>query len=85
MSLSGQYLEELSKRYKKQIEEAAEDRLKNLEREARRSQEITIMAQHIAELTVAVDALIAERDSWSYKVHNITMQRITIIFIVSIN
>lgn len=67
MSLSGQYLEELSKRYKKQIEEAAEDRQKNLEREARRSQEINTLSQHVAELTVAVDALIAERDSWSYK------------------
>lgn len=75
MSLSGQYLEELSRRYKKQVEDMQRIVSETTEREAKRVQEINILAQqitilvrHINELTLAVDAQVTERESWSYKV-----------------
>ncbi len=75
MSLSGQYLEELSRRYKKQVEdmqrvllEASEDRQRNIEREAKLSQEVAVLNRHVAELIVTVDSLVSERESWSHKV-----------------
>lgn len=78
MSLSGQYLEELSRRYKKQVEDMQRIVSETAGRETKRAQEINLLAQeinslvrHINELTVAVDAQIAERESWSYKVSGI--------------
>lgn len=75
MSLSGQYLEELSRRYKKQVEdmqrvltEAADDRQKSMAREAKLSQEVATLNRHVAELTTAVEGLIVEREGWSHKV-----------------
>lgn len=75
MSLSGQYLEELSRRYKKQVEdmqrvllEAADDRQKSTEREGKLSQEIIILNRKISQLTISVNSLINERESWGYRV-----------------
>lgn len=75
MSLSGQYLEELSRRYKKQVEdmqrvltEAADDRQKSMAREAKLSEEVATLNRHVAELTTAVEGLVVEREGWSHKV-----------------
>lgn len=68
MSLSGQYLEELSKRYKKQVEEMqrvlekTENTLKKVtEKDEERLKQLE---DKIDSLTVAVESLLSERDSW---------------------
>ncbi|XP_019888596.1 SUN domain-containing ossification factor isoform X2 [Ooceraea biroi] len=75
MSLSGQYLEELSRRYKKQVEEMQrsweravaamnEESRKGEEREARRVEEIAALKEEIAELSKSFQALLYDQDSW---------------------
>lgn len=75
MSLSGQYLEELSRRYKKQVEEMQrsleravsamnEESRKGDEREAKRMEEIIILKEEIAVLSKSVESLLHDRDSW---------------------
>lgn len=74
MSLSGQYLEELSRRYKKQVEEMQrsleraltamnEESRKGEEREAKRLEEITALKEEIAALSKSVEILLYDRDS----------------------
>ncbi|XP_020286069.1 SUN domain-containing ossification factor isoform X2 [Pseudomyrmex gracilis] len=74
MSLSGQYLEELSRRYKKQVEEMQrsleraltamnEESRKSEEREAKRLEEITALKEEIAALSKSVETLLYDRDS----------------------
>lgn len=76
MSLSSQYLEELSRRYKKQMEEmqrAFDQTLAAVNEESRKSEEMHKQyfdsQQHIgaqlASLVTAVDTLMTERNSWS--------------------
>lgn len=78
MSLSGQYLEELSRRYKKQVEEMqrafnrtlaalAEESQKGNEREQKRVVEMAALQQQLATLTMTMDMLLLERDSWQHK------------------
>ncbi|KAI5704312.1 hypothetical protein M8J75_003954 [Diaphorina citri] len=74
MSLSGQYLDELSRRYKRQIEElsralaeALAERKRGEVREAKLSYELSVLAQQLASLTVSVDTILTERESWLYK------------------
>lgn len=75
MSLSSQYLEELSRRYKKQVEEmqralaaAMEERRKSEERESLRLEQLSQLTQQVDALTAAVKELLGERDSWQHKV-----------------
>lgn len=75
MSLSSQYLEELSKRYKKQVEEMqrsleramtamTEASRKNEERELKRLEEMGTLRIQIENLNQALDGLVHERNSW---------------------
>lgn len=75
MSLSGQYLEELSRRYKKQVEEMqktfektvqqmSEERKKSNEREQKYLEQMTNLQEQLSQMAVAVHILLAERDSW---------------------
>lgn len=77
MSLSGQYLEELSRRYKRQVEEmqkalagAMEERKRGEEREEKRKEQMSHLTEQVAALTLAVETLINERDSWQHKVNS---------------
>uniref|UniRef100_A0A1B6DYA5 SUN domain-containing protein n=2 Tax=Clastoptera arizonana TaxID=38151 RepID=A0A1B6DYA5_9HEMI len=74
MSLSGQYLEELSRRYKRQVEEmqkalvaAADERKRGEEREERTGEQLVQLSEKVAQLTLALENLINERDSWQNK------------------
>ena len=78
MSLSGQYLEELSRRYKKQVEEmqrafnrtlaaVGEESRKGEEREQKRVEEMAELQKKLDSLTSAVETLLQERDSWQQK------------------
>ena len=82
MSLSGQYLDELSRRYKKQVEDMQRLLSEMTIRESKRSQDVNTLTARIFELTSAVDALIAERDSWSYKVRKIYSYLILVVFLM---
>ncbi|XP_047116969.1 SUN domain-containing ossification factor isoform X1 [Schistocerca piceifrons] len=76
MSLSGQYLEELSKRYKKQVEDMQKSFNRTLsvvldqnrkaeEREKRRLEEIVELKQQLAILSATVETIVNERTSWA--------------------
>ena len=82
MSLSGQYLEELSKRYKKQVEEMqrslerataamSEESRKGEERELRRLEEISALRDEISTLTQSLEILLYDRNSWRSKLSTI--------------
>lgn len=75
MSLSGQYLEELSRRYKKQVEEMqktfektvqqmTEERRKSNEREQKYIEQMSTMQEQMGHLTIALAMLMEDRDSW---------------------
>ncbi|XP_014218675.1 SUN domain-containing ossification factor [Copidosoma floridanum] len=75
MSLSSQYLEELSRRYKKQVEEMQrsleramtamnEESRKGEERHTKRLEEVATLRGEITVLTKLLDELISERNSW---------------------
>lgn len=75
MSLSGQYLEELSRRYKKQVEEMqktfektvlqmTEERRKGNEREQKYLEQMTSLQDQLAQMATTVRILAEERDSW---------------------
>lgn len=75
MSLSGQYLEELSRRYKKQVEEMqrsleraiaamTEESRKGEERDLKRLEEIATLRDEIAVLTKLVESILQDQDSW---------------------
>lgn len=75
MSLSGQYLEELSRRYKKQVEEmqraltaSIEERRRVEEKEYHQSLQLEILTNRVDALTESVKTLLEERNSWTYKV-----------------
>lgn len=89
MSLSGQYLEELSRRYKKQIEdmqrtlsEMADDLHKSIEREAKLHQEMAIHNGRVADLSAAVNSLIKDRESWSSKVMRAMLRHDGCMFVI---
>ena len=78
MSLSGQYLEELSRRYKKQVEEMqraleratltmSEESRKGEERDSKRLEEIAVLREEIKFLSKSVESLLYDRDSWQSK------------------
>lgn len=69
MSLSSQYLEELSRRYKKQVEELqrtlsnmVEERRLASERESLQSSQISSLMAKVDTLTVALSELVSERE-----------------------
>lgn len=75
MSLSGQYLEELSRRYKKQVEEMqktfektvqqmSEERRRSNEREQKYIEQMSTMQEQMGHLTIALAMLMEDRDSW---------------------
>lgn len=75
MSLSGQYLEELSRRYKKQVEEMqktfektlqqmSEERRRSNEREQKYIEQMSTMQEQMGHMTIAMKTLIEDRDSW---------------------
>lgn len=75
MSLSGQYLEELSRRYKKQVEEMqrsleraitamSEESRKGEERDLKRLDEIAALREEITVLSKSVESILNDRDSW---------------------
>ncbi|XP_025986386.2 SUN domain-containing ossification factor isoform X2 [Solenopsis invicta] len=79
MSLSGQYLEELSRRYKKQVEEMqrsleravaamGEESRKGEERDVKRAEEIAILREEIVILSKSVETLLYDRDSWRSRI-----------------
>ncbi|XP_059061807.1 SUN domain-containing ossification factor isoform X2 [Achroia grisella] len=75
MSLSGQYLEELSRRYKKQVEEMqktfektvaqmTEERRKSNEREQKYLEQMINMQEQLGQMSTMLNTLMEERDSW---------------------
>ncbi|BES89336.1 Sad1 / UNC-like C-terminal [Nesidiocoris tenuis] len=76
MSLSSQYLEELSRRYKKQVEElqralgnVVEDRRLAAEREKSQAAQISHLTQKVEALTAAVTQILEERNHWAPKAY----------------
>lgn len=95
MSLSGQYLEELSRRYKKQVEEMqrsferavsamSEESRKGEEREAKRVEEIAILREEIAVLSKSVQTLLHDQDSWQSRISAIGQHALLIWFEVMV-
>jgi len=89
MSLSGQYLEELSRRYKKQVEEMqrsleravtamGEESRKGEERDAKRAEEITALREEIVILSKSVETLLYDRDSWRSRISAIVQHALLI-------
>ncbi|XP_015183199.1 PREDICTED: SUN domain-containing ossification factor isoform X2 [Polistes dominula] len=75
MSLSGQYLEELSRRYKKQVEEMqrsleravtamSEESRKSDERDSKRLEEIAMLREEIVMLSNLVENIVHDQNSW---------------------
>lgn len=77
MSLSGQYLEELSRRYKKQEELSRalnktlvllrEEIRKSKDREQQRDSDLLFLRTQLIQLTATIDSYQSERDSWQNK------------------
>ncbi|XP_011499707.1 PREDICTED: SUN domain-containing ossification factor [Ceratosolen solmsi marchali] len=91
MSLSSQYLEELSRRYKKQVEEMQrsleramtamnEETRKGDEREYKRLEEVTVLHNQIDSLGKVLDDLIYERNSWRISFSSL-MQHALFVFV----
>jgi len=89
MSLSGQYLEELSRRYKKQVEEMqrsleravaamGEESRKGEERDAKRAEEIAALREEIIILSKSVETLLYDRDSWRSRISAIVQHALLI-------
>ncbi|KAL0107163.1 hypothetical protein PUN28_015586 [Cardiocondyla obscurior] len=89
MSLSGQYLEELSRRYKKQVEEMqrsleravtamGEESRKSEERDAKRAEEIAALREEIVILSKSVETLLYDRDSWRSRISSIVQHALLI-------
>ncbi|XP_018895716.1 SUN domain-containing ossification factor isoform X2 [Bemisia tabaci] len=91
MSLSGQYLEELSRRYKKQVEEmqraltaSIEERRRVEEKEYHQSLQLEILTNRVDALTESVKTLLEERNSWTYKASMIGQHSVLIFVEVAI-
>ncbi|XP_039280638.1 uncharacterized protein LOC111045445 isoform X2 [Nilaparvata lugens] len=74
MSLSGQYLEEMSRRYKRQVEEMQRqlvqvtEQLRSGGERAERSQQlIDQLTGQVAKVTAALETLVDERNTWAIK------------------
>jgi hypothetical protein len=78
MSLSAQYLEELSKRYKKQVDDmqkafdrtlaiVTESSRQAVQREQIQAEKLSSLEQRFNILAEAAAVLLAERESWQYK------------------
>ncbi|XP_012539136.1 SUN domain-containing ossification factor isoform X2 [Monomorium pharaonis] len=89
MSLSGQYLEELSRRYKKQVEEMqrsleravaamGEESRKGEERDVKRAEEIATLKEEIIILSKSVETLLYDRDSWRSRISAIIQHALLI-------
>ncbi|XP_063922817.1 SUN domain-containing ossification factor-like isoform X1 [Zophobas morio] len=87
MSLSGQYLEELSKRYKKQVEEIQkllDKTIASISEESKKKDERNKqLEERLAALTASVDALIAEKKSWSSTVYCVIVSSLVTLFLVT--
>lgn len=89
MSLSGQYLEELSRRYKKQVEEMqrsleravtamSEESRKGEERDVKKAEEIAVLKEEIVILSKSVETLLYDRDSWRSRISAIVQHALLI-------
>lgn len=89
MSLSGQYLEELSRRYKKQVEEMqrsleraitamGEESRKGEERDSKRVEEIATLREEIVILSKSVETLLYDQDSWRSRISAIVQHALLI-------
>lgn len=77
MSLSGQYLEELSRRYKKQEELSRalnktlnllkEEVKRSKDREQQRDSDLLFLRTQLIQLTAALESHQTEKDSWQHK------------------
>jgi hypothetical protein len=78
LSLSSQYLEEISRRYKRQMDEmqkafertlaaVGESARQSSMREQAQAEHIASLEQRLSSLAATTAALLAERDSWQYK------------------
>jgi hypothetical protein len=87
MSLSSQYLEELSKRYKKQVEEIQKLLDKTILSINEESKKVDERNKHLEErlivLTSVVEALIAEKKSWSSTVYCVIVSSLVTLFVVT--
>lgn len=75
MSLSGQYLEELSRRYKKQVEEMqktfektvqqmSEDRRRSNEREQKYMEQMSTLQEKIEQMSSSMKTILEDKESW---------------------
>ncbi|XP_044267612.1 SUN domain-containing ossification factor [Tribolium madens] len=87
MSLSGQYLEELSKRYKKQVEEIQkllDKTILSLNEESKKKDERNKqLEERLNVLTANLEALLAERRSWSSTISCVVISSLVTLFIVT--
>ncbi|KYB27463.1 SUN domain-containing ossification factor isoform X1 [Tribolium castaneum] len=87
MSLSGQYLEELSKRYKKQVEEIQkllDKTILSLNEESQKKDERNKqLEERLNVLTSNLEALLAERRSWSSTISCVVISSLVTLFIVT--
>lgn len=83
MSLSSQYLEELSRRYKKQVEEMQrllDKTINTLSEENKKKDERTQrLEEQIISLREAVESLIAEKNSWMHTTYWIFLSGVVIL------
>ncbi|XP_058793342.1 SUN domain-containing ossification factor [Phymastichus coffea] len=90
MSLSSQYLEELSRRYKKQVEEMqrsleravtamTEESRKGEERENKRVEEVAALRNQIENLTKILDDLVYERNSWRFNLSSLMQNSLIVV------
>lgn len=87
MSLSSQYLEELSRRYRKQVDEMQkllDSTVSALKEETRRKDEENRRLQHqLTTLSATVDALVAEKTSWMGATYWLFLAAIAAVFIMT--
>lgn len=87
MSLSSQYLEELSKRYKKQVEEMQKllDRtiLSMTEESKKKDEQNRRLEERLSMLTSTLEGLIADRKSWSSIIYTVVISSLVTLFILT--
>lgn len=87
MSLSGQYLEELSKRYKKQVEEIQKLLDKTIlgisEESKKKDERNKQLEERLNVLTANIEELIAERRSWSSTIYIVIVSSLVTLFVVT--
>lgn len=87
MSLSSQYLEELSKRYKKQVEEMQKLLDKTIlimtEESKKKDEQNRQLEERLLVLTSSLEALIVDRKSWSSIIYTVVISSLVTLFILT--